>query len=181
MSSAHWQQLYIDYHYGPPYIRRKEREWKESAWKLKRKREGLKKKGCKRQLQFYDVIGPKVTLLNFQLQEEEELRRQEREAKLFADLGSQGVPTFGLQVCTSQLAAEVQVIIFVSCGPLQEGDVLREGFLQRKNELDEGGRKAASRSWKNHYTVLIGPLLNFYKDKRDFQQVHNRVRPFCQN
>ena len=49
--------------------------------------------------------------------------------------------------------------------------MIREGFLQRKNELDEGGRKAATRSWKNHYTVLIGPLLNFYKDKRDFQQV----------
>ena len=49
--------------------------------------------------------------------------------------------------------------------------MIKEGFLQRKNELDEGGRKAANRSWKNHYTVLIGPLLNFYKDKRDFQQV----------
>lgn len=50
--------------------------------------------------------------------------------------------------------------------------MIREGFLQRKNELDEGGRKAAARSWKNYYTVLIGPLLNFYKDKRDFQQVY---------
>ena len=49
--------------------------------------------------------------------------------------------------------------------------MIREGFLQRKNELDEGGRKAATRSWKNYYSVLIGPLLNFYKDKRDFQQV----------
>ena len=33
-----------------------------------------------------------------QLQEEEEQRRQEREANLFASLGSQGVPTFGLEV-----------------------------------------------------------------------------------
>jgi protein-disulfide isomerase-like protein with CxxC motif len=33
-----------------------------------------------------------------QLHEEEELKRQEREAKLFADLGAQGVPTFGLEV-----------------------------------------------------------------------------------
>ena len=51
--------------------------------------------------------------------------------------------------------------------------MIREGFLQRKNEreLDEGGRKAATRSWKNYYSVLIGPLLNFHKDKRDFQQV----------
>ena len=35
-----------------------------------------------------------------QLHEEEELKRQEREAKLFADLGAQGVPTFGLEVYT---------------------------------------------------------------------------------
>lgn len=28
------------------------------------------------------------------------------------------------------------------------------------------------RSWKQYYTVLSGPLLNFYKDKKDFQQVH---------
>ena len=27
------------------------------------------------------------------------------------------------------------------------------------------------RSWKQYYTVLSGPLLNFYKDKKDFQQV----------
>ena len=40
--------------------------------------------------------------------------------------------------------------------------------MQRKNELDEGGRKAAARSWKSYYTILIGPLLNFYKDRRDF-------------
>ena len=53
----------------------------------------------------------------------------------------------------------------------QEHDIIKEGMLQRKNELDEGGRKAAIRSWRQHYTVLIGPLLNFYKDKKEFQQV----------
>ncbi len=51
----------------------------------------------------------------------------------------------------------------------------KEGVLQRKNELDEGGRKAAVRSWKSYHTALIGPLLNFYKDKRDF----NQVLPAC--
>jgi spectrin beta len=45
-----------------------------------------------------------------------------------------------------------------------------DGVLQRKNELDEGGRKAVMRSWKQYYTVLAGPLLNFYREKKDFQQ-----------
>ena len=26
------------------------------------------------------------------------------------------------------------------------------------------------RSWRSYYTVLIGPLLNFYKDRKDFKQ-----------
>ncbi|CAI8040975.1 Spectrin alpha chain, non-erythrocytic 1 [Geodia barretti] len=45
-----------------------------------------------------------------------------------------------------------------------------DGVLQRKNELDEGGRKAVMRSWRQYYTVLTGPLLHFYREKRDFQQ-----------
>ena len=53
----------------------------------------------------------------------------------------------------------------------------KEGLLQRKNELDEGGRRAAMRSWRPYHTALIGPLLNFYKDKKDFQQ----VRMVCNN
>ena len=66
---------------------------------------------------------------------------------------------------------------------------LKAGNLQRKNELDEGGRRvcgccldclltvlniiidyntqATSRSWKMYYTVLSGPCLKFYKDRRD--------------
>ena len=54
---------------------------------------------------------------------------------------------------------------------------MKEGMLQRKNELDEGGRKAAARSWKTYHTVLIGPLLNFYKDKKDFQQYLSACPP----
>ena len=50
-----------------------------------------------------------ISLACIQLQEEEELKRQEREAKLFAELGSQGVPTFGLEVCTTLINSTVKV------------------------------------------------------------------------
>ena len=40
-----------------------------------------------------------------------------------------------------------------------------EGYLDRKHELQTGGKKAAIRSWKNFYTVLFGQLLCFFKDK----------------
>lgn len=40
-----------------------------------------------------------------------------------------------------------------------------EGFLERKQELQSGGKKATIRSWKNMYTVLCGQLLCFFKDK----------------
>jgi spectrin beta len=54
-----------------------------------------------------------------------------------------------------------------------------DGVLQRKNELDEGGRKAVMRSWRQYYTVLTGPLLHFYREKRDFQQVQLTILPPC--
>lgn len=43
-----------------------------------------------------------------------------------------------------------------------------EGFLERKQELTSGGKKATVRSWKNLYTVLCGQLLCFFKNKDDF-------------
>ena len=65
-------------------------------------------------------------------------------------------------------------------------EIHKEGLLQRKNELDEGGRKvtticlvcimnnvsqAAVRSWKPYYAILQGNQLYFYKDKKDAQAV----------
>ncbi|XP_065894234.1 spectrin beta chain, non-erythrocytic 1-like isoform X3 [Dysidea avara] len=50
------------------------------------------------------------------------------------------------------------------------GDCDKEGMLQRKNDLDEGGRKAAMRSWRQYYAVLSGQQLYFYKDRKDYQQ-----------
>lgn len=43
-----------------------------------------------------------------------------------------------------------------------------EGFLERKQELQAGGRRATVRSWKSFYTVLCGQLLCFFKDQQDF-------------
>lgn len=79
------------------------------------------------------------------LLEETEQRRRQREQQLFISLETQTAPSFHLK----------------------DGDITHEGILYRKNELDEGGRRAANRSWRQFHTVLIGPLLNFYKDKRD--------------
>lgn len=59
----------------------------------------------------------------------------------------------------------------------QDKDVQKDGILQRKNELDEGGRKAITRSWRSYYTVLIGPLLNFYKERKDFKQYISACPP----
>lgn len=43
-----------------------------------------------------------------------------------------------------------------------------QGMLDRKHELQGGGKKAAVRSWKSYYTVLCGQLLCFFKDQDDF-------------
>uniref|UniRef100_A0A182Y8X9 Uncharacterized protein n=1 Tax=Anopheles stephensi TaxID=30069 RepID=A0A182Y8X9_ANOST len=43
-----------------------------------------------------------------------------------------------------------------------------QGLLERKHELQSGGKKAPVRSWKPYYTVLCGQLLCFFKDSEDF-------------
>ena len=43
-----------------------------------------------------------------------------------------------------------------------------EGLLDRKQELQTGGKRATVRSWKTFYTVLCGQLLCFFKDKESF-------------
>nr|CAD7193717.1 unnamed protein product [Timema douglasi] len=43
-----------------------------------------------------------------------------------------------------------------------------QGVLDRKHELQSGGKKAPVRSWKTYYTVLCGQLLCFFKDNDDF-------------
>merc|ERR1711937_288583 len=43
-----------------------------------------------------------------------------------------------------------------------------DGYLDRKQELQTGGKRATIRSWKPYYTVLCGQLMCFFKDQEDF-------------
>jgi len=43
-----------------------------------------------------------------------------------------------------------------------------DGFLERKQELQSGGKRATIRSWKSYYTVLCGQLMCFFRDQEDF-------------
>lgn len=52
-----------------------------------------------------------------------------------------------------------------------------QGMLERKHELQSGGKKAPVRSWKPFYTVLCGQLLCFFKDVEDFSQKKAATAP----
>lgn len=52
-----------------------------------------------------------------------------------------------------------------------------EGILQRKQELESGGRKAHARAWKTLYTVLRGHQLFFYREKKDAQSTTYAAAP----
>jgi len=45
-----------------------------------------------------------------------------------------------------------------------------DGYLDRKQQLQAGGKRATIRSWKSYYTVLCGQLLCFFRDQEDFLQ-----------
>lgn len=44
-----------------------------------------------------------------------------------------------------------------------------EGFLERKQQSNSGGKRSTIRSWKNYYSVISGQLLCFFKDQGDFK------------
>ncbi|KRZ97224.1 Spectrin beta chain, non-erythrocytic 5 [Trichinella sp. T8] len=44
----------------------------------------------------------------------------------------------------------------------------KKGYLERKQDLQSGGKKATIRSWKNYYTILCGQLMCFFKDQQGF-------------
>ncbi|XP_050079457.1 spectrin beta chain, non-erythrocytic 1 [Anopheles maculipalpis] len=52
-----------------------------------------------------------------------------------------------------------------------------QGMLERKHELQSGGKKAPVRSWKPYYTVLCGQLLCFFKDAEDFSMQKAATAP----
>jgi len=43
-----------------------------------------------------------------------------------------------------------------------------DGYLDRKQEFQTGGKRATIRSWKSYYTVLCGQLMCFFRDQEDF-------------
>ncbi|KAK4883333.1 hypothetical protein RN001_006652 [Aquatica leii] len=43
-----------------------------------------------------------------------------------------------------------------------------QGFIERKQVLSAGGKRAQNRTWRNYFTVLCGQLLCFFKNKDDF-------------
>ncbi|KIH45778.1 PH domain protein [Ancylostoma duodenale] len=48
------------------------------------------------------------------------------------------------------------------------GAIDMRGFVDRKQDLQSGGKKATIRSWKNYYTILCGQLMCFFKDESAF-------------
>lgn len=62
-----------------------------------------------------------------------------------------------------------------------------EGILQRKQELESGGKRAHVRAWKTLYAVLRGHQLFFYREKKDAQSTNYAAPPidlkdgFCED
>lgn len=52
-----------------------------------------------------------------------------------------------------------------------------QGMLERKHELQSGGKRAPVRAWKSFHTVLCGQLLCFFKDEDDFFQKKAATAP----
>lgn len=57
--------------------------------------------------------------------------------------------------------------------PLDLPPVEIQGILERKHELQSGGKKAPVRSWRPFHVVLCGQLLCFFKDEEDF--IHQKA------
>jgi hypothetical protein len=55
--------------------------------------------------------------------------------------------------------------------------VMIEGFLERKQQSNSGGKRSTIRSWKNYYTVLSGQILCFFKDQHDFKESKAAAAP----
>uniref|UniRef100_A0A0N4ZQ51 Spectrin beta chain n=1 Tax=Parastrongyloides trichosuri TaxID=131310 RepID=A0A0N4ZQ51_PARTI len=44
------------------------------------------------------------------------------------------------------------------------------GYVERKHDLQSGGKKAPLRSWKSYYMILCGQLLCFFKDEEAYME-----------
>ncbi|KAL8620004.1 hypothetical protein ACOMHN_015286 [Nucella lapillus] len=52
-----------------------------------------------------------------------------------------------------------------------------QALVDRKQELQSGGKKATIRSWKTFYTVLYGQLLTFFKDQEAHSESQGAAPP----
>lgn len=52
-----------------------------------------------------------------------------------------------------------------------------QGMLERKHDLQSGGKRSPIRSWKPFYTVLCGQLVCFFKDEDDFHMKKAATAP----
>ncbi|PIO70965.1 spectrin repeat-containing domain protein [Teladorsagia circumcincta] len=50
------------------------------------------------------------------------------------------------------------------------GAIDMRGFVDRKQDLQSGSKRATIRSWKNYYTILCGQLMCFFKDESSFYE-----------
>ncbi|VDL75035.1 unnamed protein product [Nippostrongylus brasiliensis] len=50
------------------------------------------------------------------------------------------------------------------------GAIDMRGFVDRKQDLQSGSKKATIRSWKNYYSILCGQLMCFFKDESAFYE-----------
>lgn len=72
-------------------------------------------------------------------------------------------------------ASVVEIALFITTSFTESPEVELppveiQAFLERKQVLAAGGKKAPNRAWKNIYTVLCGQLLCFFKNKEDFRE-----------
>ncbi|CDW52048.1 protein sma d; protein sma c; protein sma b [Trichuris trichiura] len=72
-------------------------------------------------------------------------------------------PTF-----TTRRAAGYRRVLTVVMDMMQS--IEKDGYIERKQDLQSGGKKATIRSWKSYYTILCGQLICFFKDQDNFYE-----------
>lgn len=60
------------------------------------------------------------------------------------------------------------LIMFTGSPEVELPPVEVQSYLERKQVLSAGGKRAPNRTWKHSYTVLCGQLLCFFKNPDDF-------------
>ncbi|XP_055956724.1 spectrin beta chain, non-erythrocytic 2 isoform X1 [Patella vulgata] len=96
--------------------------------------------------------------------------KQKRVDNLKDEKKSKRTPSFNIRRKTRSFKKEYKL-------PETLPPVAMEGTLDRKLELQSGGKKATIRSWKQFYTVMFGQLLCFFKDKEAISESKQAAAP----